>query len=952
MHRNPAPHLDRIPHLATIVLAFLAIGLLGIGPLAAAGAAASSAIGRDEAISIVTETQLGGSLEGVRLFVRPELLPAGETVSTWRRDVFVTPAQGWFLFVDRYPGANWEHPCWYLYVDAASGAVQRFEAMTPPRTLRELTEITRGHDNPPPGASEESLARFSERLRGLPKPPPARGQAWAFIISGGADASNNHIRYWNDCAFIYRTLVEYYGYADDHIRVCISDGTSPAVDRSDGTNSPSDLDGDGDADIEYPATLQYVGQVFGELASTLTASDQLFIFTTDHGGQESGHDCYLNLWNWEQLRDDQMAGYIATLPCAAIICTFEQCFSGGMVDDLAADGRVIATGANWDEYSWAMGPDYIYDTFVYHWTSAVAWETPAGLPVDADTSNDGIVSMQEAFAYAQANDHEDETPQYSSTPTALGDMLNLFGSMEGVYLAIDQITIDDDATGASHGNGDGVIDFGETIELTLALHNMGQSDALGVLGTLATGSSNVTLIEGARAYGGIPSGGTVSNPLPFVFSVANDVQNGESLALQLGVTESPGSLPLNLTAAAPSYSVEIIDMDDSGGDGDCIADPGETVGLKLRIGNHGGCCSPDLTGVLQGGGYFTADPTPHPIGLIHVGEGVDLSGCMVTIAPECPAIYSGDLDLALTAAGPYETSAGLLLWVGPWFDDAELDKGWTLGAAGDLATTGLWERSDPVGTTYGTPAQQVQPEDDHTAAPGHICFVTGNAAVGAAAGTNDVDGGKTTLLSPVFNVERATSVTLTYWRWYTNNLGNNPGQDYWDVDVTADGTNWVHLEHTVASANSWIQYAFDLGSFVPLTGTLRFRFVADDTAPGSLVEAAVDDITVSIVRTPAAGVEEDGTTFSVGLGVCRPNPIGSGAVLSYRLAARGPVLLELYDVAGRRVRTLFDGSVDVGEHSLSFAPVDQRGRRIPSGVYFVRMETPGFTQVRQVTVLR
>jgi len=37
-----------------------------------------------------------------------------------------------------------------------------------------------------------------------------------------------------------------------------------------------------------------------------------------------------------------------------------------MVDDLAGDGRVIATSADWDEYLLAMPPDYIYDTFVYH----------------------------------------------------------------------------------------------------------------------------------------------------------------------------------------------------------------------------------------------------------------------------------------------------------------------------------------------------------------------------------------------------------------------------------------------------------------------------------------------------------------------------------------------------------------------------------------------------------
>jgi len=39
-------------------------------------------------------------------------------------------------------------------------------------------------------------------------------------------------------------------------------------------------------------------------------------------------------------------------------------------------------------------------------------------------------------------------------------------------------------------------------------------------------------------------------------------------------------------------------------------------------------------------------------------------------------------------------------------------------------------------------------------------------------------------------------------------------------------------------------------------------------------------------------------------------------------------------------------------HTLGFAVTDQLGEKIASGIYFVRMDTPGFTQVRQVTVIR
>ena len=929
---------------------FLVLGLLCSGLLASAALAQPVAGDRDAAVALVTQ-DLGGSLEDVRLWIDPTPLATGQTISAWHDDVFTTTEEGWLVFVDRFPGANWEHPCWYYFVDQATGRLERHDATTPPLKLGSLDEVTNGRDNPEPGMSEAALERYSERLRALPKPVTSRGMAWALIISGGANRDNNHIRYWNDCSFIYRTLVDYYGYTDDHIRVCISDGLDPAIDRSNGTNSPPDLDGDGDDDIEYSATLTHIEQVFTELAASLSASDQLFIYTTDHGGQQSGQDCYLNLWNLQELSDDQLAGYIDTLPCETIVCVFEQCFSGGMVDDIQGEGRVIATAADWDEYSWAMGPDYIYDTFVYHWTSAVGFARPDGTPVDADTNDDGICSMHEAFIYAEANDFEDETPQYSSTPTILGDALNLFGNLDGVYLVVDDLLIDDDDQGASSGDGDGIIDFGETIELRIALHNMGASDAPNVIGTLASTSPYVTLDTAAAAFGPIPGGGTVTAPTPFVFTVATDVPDGSPLELVLATNETPDELGIDLTATAPCYTVTITAIDDTaGGNGDGMAEPGENVVLTIEVANSGGCASPNLDLVLHGTPNCFSDEIPRRLGVVPTGADGSVSGFGVEISQACPEIHIEAMGVDLTAANGYLVAEETYLTIGPWYDTVEQDLGWTLGVGSDTATSGVWERVDPLGTVYE--ANQVQPDDDHTLDPGHICFVTANGSAGGSAGEADVDGGVTTLLSPIFEVTGAVSANLSYWRWYTNDLGNNPGTDTWRVDVTTDGLTWTSLENTTASNNAWIESSFDLGDYVDLDGTVQFRFVADDAPPGSLVEAAVDDIMVSIIRTSITATPEQQAPSETVLSYCGPNPLDSVATLGFRLATRTTASIELFDLRGRRVRVLHDGPLAQGPHRLTFDAVDDDQRRLAAGIYFVRLLTPEVTVVKQVTVLR
>jgi hypothetical protein len=941
--------------------------LLSLGLLALGLAVTAQAVTRDEAVAITTSQMLGGSLDHVRLFVDPQPLAAGDAVSGWHKTVLTAPAPGWFVFVDLLPGANYEHPCAYVFVDQTTGELQRFDAMTPPRQLTRLIEITQGRDNPPAGSSEDAIARYRERLAQLPKPlPGTRGQAYAFIISGGADSGNNHIRYWNDCAFIYSTLTGYYGYADNNIRVCISDGTNPAVDRSDGTNSPADLDGDGDPDIEFPATLTYIDQVFDQLALTLTSSDQLFIFTTDHGGQESGYDCYLNLWNWEELRDDQMAAFIAAMPCQTIVCTFEQCFSGGMVDDLQGDGRIIATAANWNEYSWAMPPNYVYDEFVYYWTSAVAFETPSGTPVNADTNSDGLISMHEAFIYAQTHDTADETPQYSSTPVNLGDIINLLGNMQGVYLALSGVTIDDDMVGASHGDGDGVIDFQETIELTVALENMGEEDALSVFGTLASTNPYLTLVTAQRGFGSIPSGAIRSNPLPFVFRVSHDVPNAEDLGLTLNLTEDPGAIGLDLTAYAPTYNVAILSVDDSAGDADGIADPGETVGLTVRIANIGGAGAPALDAVLlSGDAYYLADGTSHALGSIPAGQSITETDFAVTIAPECPEVHAGYLYLQLTGPAPYQVNEPIHFSVGRIFaDDMETgDTQWSHSAVPGGSWIDEWHLE-----TYR----------NHTDS-GAASWKCGGA--GAAVYGNLI---YAALQTVPFNLPSGS--VLTFWHWIDAETSVAYPDHCYDgglLQISIDGgANWLPLtpaggypylikvggtpgpfpaETPVWSGtHAWQEVTVDLAGYEG-QAQLRWAFGSD----GAVVREGwyVDDIEIHIDNSSNV---DDGTgavaILRPTLLPAGPNPIVLGAAtggeqagcvrIRFALPRAARVGLDIFDATGRLVRALGRESLGAGMRALPWDGRDASGRAVDAGSYFYRLTIDERTFTGRVAIVR
>ncbi|NDG63949.1 MAG: hypothetical protein EBY29_10865 [Planctomycetes bacterium] len=183
-------------------------------------------------------------------------------------------------------------------------------------------------------------------------------------------------------------------------------------------------------------------------------------------------------------------------------------------------------------------------------------------------------------------------------------------------------------------------------------------------------------------------------------------------------------------------------------------------------------------------------------------------------------------------------------------DTFEIAGAWTVGATGDLATTGIWTRVDPVGTL-------AQPEDDHTV-PGTLCYVTGQGLVGGALGDNDIDGGATTLTSPTFSALGLADPQVKYWRWYSNDKGGAPNADSMPIDISNNnGTTWVSLELVTENANAWVFKSFRISDFVTPTATMKVRFVASDLATGSVVEAGLDDFQVSALSCTPPFVPAD-----------------------------------------------------------------------------------------------
>jgi hypothetical protein len=78
-----------------------------------------------------------------------------------------------------------------------------------------------------------------------------------------------------------------------------------------------------------------------------------------------------------------------------------------------------------------------------------------------------------------------------------------------------------------------------------------------------------------------------------------------------------------------------------------------------------------------------------------------------------------------------------------------------------------------------------------------------------------------------------------------------------------------------------------------------------------------------------------------------PNPFRGTTTISFDLSGAAPVELQVYDVSGRVVATLAQGTASAGAHAIRFD-----GSKLAAGVYWTRLRSGGVEEVRKLTVVK
>ncbi|UCG51964.1 MAG: T9SS type A sorting domain-containing protein [Candidatus Latescibacterota bacterium] len=172
----------------------------------------------------------------------------------------------------------------------------------------------------------------------------------------------------------------------------------------------------------------------------------------------------------------------------------------------------------------------------------------------------------------------------------------------------------------------------------------------------------------------------------------------------------------------------------------------------------------------------------------------------------------------------------------------------------------------------------------------------------------------------------------------------------WEVDpvcLVGEEKEWIHevyaIDDLIDSLATEIQIKFEVLDLAYWYGS------GDCHSHGPLF----DNVKITRVFDVATGSKEMPSVGNLLL-QNHPNPFNPTTTIRYSLANEGRVDLTIYDVTGRRVRTLVDASQPprVEGYTVEWDGRNEAGEPVSSGVYFYRLSAPGFVETKKMVLVK
>ncbi|MFN3781272.1 MAG: immunoglobulin domain-containing protein, partial [Candidatus Kapaibacteriota bacterium] len=205
--------------------------------------------------------------------------------------------------------------------------------------------------------------------------------------------------------------------------------------------------------------------------------------------------------------------------------------------------------------------------------------------------------------------------------------------------------------------------------------------------------------------------------------------------------------------------------------------------------------------------------------------------------------------------------------------------------------------------------------------------------------TNNPSGYSTTSAPAQLNVE----VQPTIIQQPPSSINLNSGEKL-TIEIIADGTEpltyqWYKDGVQIVDAN---QSTYEKSSVTNEDAGTYYCKVQNDCG-----EVVSNNCIVSVTLKQVAGLQS--SINDIILEQNNPNPVNSHTIISFSVPNEGNASVEIFDVVGRKVATLFNGPVASGTYNISF---NLEEFDLPSGTYIYKLHFNGTELTRQMLVIR
>jgi len=502
-------------------------------------------------------------------------------------------------------------------------------------------------------------------------------------------------------------------------------------------------------------------------------------------------------------------------------------------------------------------------------------------------------------------------------------------------------------------NGNGQLDYAENSELSMTVQNIGNQEAENISVVLSSSDPYILISDSTEIAGNIPGNESVTLTDAFNLTVADSVPDGHlvNFIVKSEDGDSVWNSQFYMTAHAPILEFSGYTIDDSEGNDNGQIDPGETVTIFVAVQNSGssgafnvmtGLSCPDsyisISSEMQDGGdldsgesaelAFSVSADDNTPGGFNAAFTVDIladhnrygMGAFVSVIGQYSALIL-DLD-------PNSNSAPIIM---ESFSDMDLIADYLTELPTDLKNyksvfvcLGIYYSSHALTQAEALVLKNYLEDGGKIYMEGRLTWHTDPQ----------------TSLHPMFNITTEAANWFEYENIYGLTGTFTEGMMF-GYDMTQPYNN--HYLHAISPAyellnltpdSLGLMVAYDAGDYKTIGSNFEFGGLVDNAHPSTkdelmsrILEFFGDILTGIGHKAPN---ENDFTIRTY------PNPFSHQVNFSFQLDQSSPVSLEIFDMTGRSVNKIFEGTLGTGNHILSWESQSHKNTRA-GGLYFYRL---------------